>query len=118
MDHSNNEAHPTGRAKVLSSKLVHTLTSAQFPEMLLTFPSRLVFYDFNLRPSSPQFQIESLYKKCHANIRADPTSGKKTEKKVTKKRWNKAKQTLQQRKDYVSKRKSDYLAKLAAESEA
>ena len=63
-------------------------------------------------------QIETLYKKCHANIRANPAHGKKAAKKITKKRWNKAKQTLQQRKDYVSKRKSDYLAKLAAESEA
>lgn len=63
-------------------------------------------------------QIETIYKKAHANIRSDPSKGKKTEKKITKKRWNKAKQTLQQRKDYVSKRKSDFLAKLAAESEA
>lgn len=62
--------------------------------------------------------IESIYKKCHANIRSDPAYKKKAEKKITKKRWNKAKQTLQQRKDYVAKRKSDYLAKLAAESEA
>lgn len=87
--------------------------------MLLTFTTR--HHQINTftyrRPFHP-FQIESLYKKCHANIRADPTQGKKSEKKVTKKRWNKAKQTLQQRKDYVSKRKSDYLAKLAAESEA
>lgn len=63
-------------------------------------------------------QIETLYKKAHAAIRADPTYVKKGDKKVTKKRWNKAKQTLAQRKAYVAKRKSDYLAKLAAESEA
>lgn len=63
-------------------------------------------------------QIETLYKKAHAAIRADPVLKKKAEKKITKKRWNKAKQTLQQRKDYVSKRKSDFLAKLAAEAEA
>ena len=63
-------------------------------------------------------QIESIYKKCHASIRSDPTNVKKAEKKVTKKRWNKAKQTLQDRKDYVAKRKSDFLAKLAVESEA
>lgn len=85
--------------------------------MLLTFPSRREFKLILIVILLP-LQIESLYKKCHANIRADPTPGKKSEKKVTKKRWNKAKQTLQQRKDYVSKRKSDYLAKLAAESEA
>jgi len=62
--------------------------------------------------------IESIYKKAHASIRSDPAYAKKSEKTGTKKRWNKAKQTLQQRKDYVAKRKSDYLAKLAAESEA
>lgn len=62
--------------------------------------------------------IETLYKKAHAAIRADPKHAKGAAKKITKKRWNKAKQTLQQRKDYVSKRKSDYLAKLAAEAEA
>lgn len=63
-------------------------------------------------------QIETIYKKAHSSIRADPIHKQKAEKKIVKKRWNKAKQTLQQRKDYVSKRKSDYLAKLAAESEA
>lgn len=62
--------------------------------------------------------IETLYKKAHSAIRSDPGQPKKAAKKITKKRWNLAKQTLQQRKDYVSKRKSDYLAKLAAESEA
>jgi large subunit ribosomal protein L5e len=62
--------------------------------------------------------METLYKKAHSAIRSDPGQPKKAAKKITKKRWNKAKQTLQQRKDYVSKRKSDYLAKLAAESEA
>ncbi|CRK90794.1 CLUMA_CG004484, isoform A [Clunio marinus] len=49
--------------------------------------------------------IETIYKKAHAAIRQDPVYQKKAEKKVTKKRWNKAKQTLQQRKDYVAKRK-------------
>lgn len=62
--------------------------------------------------------IETIYKKAHAGIRSDPSHSKKVEKKVTKKRWNKAKQTLDQRKAYVAKRKSDFLAKLAAESEA
>lgn len=62
--------------------------------------------------------MEEMYKKAHAAIRADPTHAKKAEKKVTKKRWNKAKQTLEQRKQYVAKRKEDFLAKLKAESEA
>lgn len=62
--------------------------------------------------------IETIYKKAHASIRADPSHSKKPEKKVTKKRWNKAKLTLEARKAGVAKRKSDFLAKLEAESEA
>lgn len=59
-----------------------------------------------------------MYKKAHSAIRSDPSHTKKPEKKVTKKRWNKAKQTLEQRKQYVAKRKEDFMAKLQAESEA
>lgn len=63
-------------------------------------------------------EIENLYKKAHANIRSDPSLTKKVQKKVNKKRWNLAKLTLLQRKAGVEKRKEDFLAKLAAESEA
>jgi large subunit ribosomal protein L5e len=62
--------------------------------------------------------IETLYKKAHENIRADPVYSKKAEKKITKKRWNKAKQGLEARKASINKRKTDFLAKLEAESEA
>ncbi|CAO1396224.1 unnamed protein product [Diamesa serratosioi] len=62
--------------------------------------------------------IEAIYKKAHAAIRQDPIHPKRADKKVTKKRWNKAKQTLDQRKAYVAKRKSDFMAKLQADSEA
>jgi large subunit ribosomal protein L5e len=62
--------------------------------------------------------IEGIYKKAHAAIRNDPSHTKKAGKKVTKKRWNLAKQTLDQRKAYVAKRKADFLAKLQAETEA
>lgn len=62
--------------------------------------------------------IENLYKKAHANIRADPVYNKKPEKKVTKKRWNLAKLTLEQRKAGIQKRKTDILARIEAESEA
>jgi large subunit ribosomal protein L5e len=59
-----------------------------------------------------------MYKKAHAEIRKNPAYSKKPEKKVTKKRWNKAKLTLTERKAGVEKRKTDFLAKLEAESEA
>lgn len=61
--------------------------------------------------------IETIYKKAHASIRADPAHSKKPEKKITKKRWNKAKLTLEARKAGILKRKTDFLAKLE-ESEA
>lgn len=63
-------------------------------------------------------QIETIYKKAHASIRADPVYSKKPEKKVTKKRWNLAKLTLEARKAGVQKRKTDFLAKLEAETDA
>lgn len=63
-------------------------------------------------------QIETLYKKAHAAIRADPAKGKKPEKKITKKRWNKAKLTLESYKAGIEQRKTDFLARIEAESEA
>lgn len=63
-------------------------------------------------------QIEGLYKKAHSAIRADPSHSKKAPKKVTKKRWNAAKLTLEQRKAKVATRKADFLAKLKAEGDA
>jgi len=62
--------------------------------------------------------VETMYKKAHAAIRNDPSHSKKPAKKVTKKRWNKAKLTLEQRKAGVAKRKEDFLAKIQAETEA
>lgn len=62
--------------------------------------------------------IENIYKKAHSSIRADPSLAKKAAKKITKKRWNAAKLTLEQRKAGVEKRKTDFLASLEAESEA
>jgi len=63
--------------------------------------------------------LEETYKKAHAAIRADP-SHEKTKKpaSATKKRWNKAKLTLEQRKEYVSDRKATFLAKLKSEADA
>jgi len=63
--------------------------------------------------------LEEVYKKAHANIRADPAH-KKVEhaKPATKKRWNAAKLTLEQRKQKVADRKAAFLAKLKAEADA
>lgn len=57
-----------------------------------------------------------MYKKCHSSIRSDPAYNKKAAKKVTKKRWNAVKKTLQQRKDYVSGRKAEILAGIESEA--
>lgn len=63
--------------------------------------------------------MEEVYKKAHSAIRSDPTH-KQAEhaKKATKKRWNAAKLTLEQRKQKVAARKEAFLAKLKAEAEA
>lgn len=62
--------------------------------------------------------MESIYKKAHASIRADPTHQKKEHKKpATKKRWNEAKLTLEQRKAKVAARKANFIANLKAEAE-
>jgi large subunit ribosomal protein L5e len=62
--------------------------------------------------------IETIYKKAHSSIRADPVYKKKPAKKVTKKRWNKPKLTLEQRKTKIAAHKAEFLAKLQAEAEA
>lgn len=65
------------------------------------------------------FQLEAIYKKAHASIRADPSYKKKEHSKAaTKKRWNEAKLTLEQRKAKVAARKEAFIAKLKAEAEA
>lgn len=64
-------------------------------------------------------QLETIYKKAHAAIRADPSHQKKEHKKAaTKKRWNDAKLTLVQRKAKVAARKEAFIAKLKADAEA
>uniref|UniRef100_A0A8D8Q1C3 Large ribosomal subunit protein uL18 n=1 Tax=Cacopsylla melanoneura TaxID=428564 RepID=A0A8D8Q1C3_9HEMI len=69
--------------------------------------------------------IETIYKKAHENIRADPIHVKKEKKtppvdpkaKVYKpKRWNKKKLTLAQRKERVATAKANFLKKLGKES--
>jgi len=63
--------------------------------------------------------LEEVYKKAHSAIRSDPSRQKKEHKKAaTKKRWNAAKLTLEQRKQKVAERKATFLAKLKAEADA
>lgn len=61
-------------------------------------------------------QIETIYKNAHAAIRADPSPQKKPEKAppATKKRWNRRKLTLAERKDRVKQKKASFIKKLEA----
>merc|ERR1711970_1527169 len=59
---------------------------------------------------------EDMYKKAHAAIRENPVHEKKPKKEVKKKRWNRAKLSLAQRKDRVAQKKASYLR--AQEQEA
>uniref|UniRef100_A0A8C6FLS0 Large ribosomal subunit protein uL18 C-terminal eukaryotes domain-containing protein n=1 Tax=Moschus moschiferus TaxID=68415 RepID=A0A8C6FLS0_MOSMO len=50
--------------------------------------------------------MEEMYKKAHAAIRENPVYEKKPKKEVKKKRWNRPKMSLAQKKDRVAKKKS------------
>lgn len=56
--------------------------------------------------------IEEMYQKCHAAIRADPSPAAKKEKTIKKKRWNRSKMSLAQRMDSVKQKKAAYLRAL------
>lgn len=58
--------------------------------------------------------VEALYKKAHAAIRADPEhkSVSKDPSTITKKRWTKARLTLAERKDRVAQKKKSFLQNL------
>jgi len=56
--------------------------------------------------------IETVYKKAHAAIRANPDAVKKPPKNIQKKRWNRKKMTLAERKNRVKQRK-EYLKRKA-----
>lgn len=62
--------------------------------------------------------IEETYKKAHAAIRADPVYKPVVKKTITKKRWNKAKLSLEERKKKIIQKKADFIAKVKAEIEA
>jgi len=53
--------------------------------------------------------LEDVYKKAHAAIRANPESKAKPDRKVTPKRWNRKKLTLSQRRDRVKQKKDSFL---------
>merc|ERR1711962_1047632 len=53
--------------------------------------------------------VEEMYKKAHIAIRANPVHEKKPKKDVKKKRWNRAKLSLAQRKDRVAQKKASFL---------
>ena len=60
-------------------------------------------------------QIEELYKNAHAAIRADPSPQKKEKAPpATKKRWNRRKLTLAERKNRIKQKKEAFLKKLEA----
>ncbi|MGH0186037.1 UNVERIFIED_CONTAM: hypothetical protein FKN15_019933 [Acipenser sinensis] len=54
-------------------------------------------------------EINDMYTKAHAAIRENPVHEKKPLKEVKKKRWNRAKLSLAQRKDRVAQKKSSFL---------
>lgn len=61
--------------------------------------------------------MESMYKKAHAAIRADPAHKAPAEKKVTKKRWNAKKIGLAARQAKVKAAKEEFLSQIEAQKE-
>jgi len=61
---------------------------------------------------------EEIYTKAHAAIRAEPDHVKPEPKQVTKKRWNKKKQTLNDRRNKVEQKKKAILKKLEGDKTA
>lgn len=57
--------------------------------------------------------MEEMYNKAHANIRADPERKSAEKKEVKAKRWNRAKMNNAQRKDRVKQKKASFLKKQA-----
>uniref|UniRef100_A0A8C9A788 Large ribosomal subunit protein uL18 C-terminal eukaryotes domain-containing protein n=1 Tax=Prolemur simus TaxID=1328070 RepID=A0A8C9A788_PROSS len=53
--------------------------------------------------------MEEMYKKAHAAIRDNPVYEKKPKKEVKKKRWNRPKMSLAQKKDRVSQKAASFL---------
>jgi large subunit ribosomal protein L5e len=62
--------------------------------------------------------VEGMYEKCHAAIRADPSPSAKKETSVKTKRWNRKKMTKAQRMGRVAQLKAHHLKKVAAAGDA
>ncbi|KAF6205331.1 hypothetical protein GE061_019501 [Apolygus lucorum] len=58
--------------------------------------------------------IETIYKKAHEAIRADPVRKPLEKKEVKKKRWNRAKLSLSEKKNTIKQKKATYLKKMEA----
>jgi len=61
--------------------------------------------------------IEGLYKKVHAAIRADPEPKSRGPREVKVKRWNRSKLTKSQRDDRIKQKKATHMARLQANDE-
>lgn len=61
--------------------------------------------------------IEEVYKKCHASIRADPTPKAAEKREVKPKRFGRAKMSLAQRKNRVAQKKAAHLKKQEEEDD-
>lgn len=62
-------------------------------------------------------KVEDIYKKAHQAIREDPEHKPAEKKEVKKKRWNRSKMSLAQRKDRVKQKKASFLKKIEAEGD-
>jgi large subunit ribosomal protein L5e len=57
--------------------------------------------------------MEDMYKKAHESIRADPAHKPKVRKsEPVKKRWNRAKLSLAERKNCIAQKKASFLKKI------
>uniref|UniRef100_A0A8D2AQS2 Large ribosomal subunit protein uL18 n=1 Tax=Sciurus vulgaris TaxID=55149 RepID=A0A8D2AQS2_SCIVU len=54
-------------------------------------------------------RMEEMYKKAHSAIRENPVYEKKPKREVKKKRWNRPKMSLAQKKDRVAQKKASFL---------
>jgi len=62
--------------------------------------------------------IEEIYKQAHTNIRSDPEYKQKVkEGKIVKKRWNRRRLALSERKNCVKQKKASYLKQIASANE-
>nr|ALS04481.1 60S ribosomal protein L5 [Acartia pacifica] len=61
--------------------------------------------------------MEAMYKKCHAAIRADPAAKPAAKKSVTKKRWTAKKLTLEERRAKVQAAKDEFMSQIEAQKE-